>query len=61
MKYGELKRLLQKHGCYLHHEGKRHEIWYSPITKKIFPVGRHNFQEVNTGTCNSILKDAGIK
>lgn len=61
MKYGELKRLLRKHGCYLHHQGTRHEIWYSPITGKQFPVGRHDTQEAKSGTCKSILKDAGIR
>ena len=61
MTYGELKRLLKKHGCRFVREGKRHEIWYSPITGKYFPVGRHNSQEVFPGTYNAILKQAGIK
>jgi len=61
MKFSELKKLLKKHGCKFDHEGKSHEFWYSPITNKTFPLGRHNSQEVKTGTLNSILKDAGIK
>lgn len=61
MTYGELKRLLKKNGCYLHHDGKKHEIWYSPITGKQFPVGRHNSQEVRPGTLKSIKTDAGLK
>lgn len=61
MTFGELKRLLKKHGCQFEHEGKRHEMWYSPITGKRFPVGRHNSQEVFSGTCKEILKQAGIK
>lgn len=61
MRYGELKKLLKGNGCYLHREGKRHEIWYSPKTRKSFTVGRHNGQEVASGTLDSILKEAGLK
>lgn len=39
MKYSELKKMLKKYGCRLDHEGGRHEIWYSPITNKMFPIG----------------------
>ena len=48
MKYSELKRWLRKSGCYLHHEGGNHEIWYSPITGNMFPVGRHDSEESET-------------
>ena len=37
MKYSELKKILIKNGCRFDHSGGRHEIWYSPITKKYFP------------------------
>lgn len=56
MTYSELKRLLKKNGCRFSLEGKKHEIWYSEKT-----VGRHDTQEVATGTLTSILKDAGLK
>lgn len=61
MKTSELKRKLRKAGCYLSEEGTRHEEWHSPITGKYFQVPRHDSQEVRTGTCNKILKDAGLK
>lgn len=61
MRYGEVKRLLQKNGCYKLHEGKRHEIWYSPTTGKQFEVGRHDGEEVKNGILHSILKASGIK
>ena len=54
MKYSELKRLLRKKGCYYDHEGGRHEMWYSPITKKLFPVSRHDGQEVAPPTLAQI-------
>lgn len=54
MKGTELLKILKKHGCYLH----RHDIWYSPITNRQFPVPRHK-DDVKTGTAKSILKGAG--
>ena len=61
MKYSELKKLLKKRGCRFDHEGKKHEIWFSPITGRIFPVSRHDSEDCPAGTLNSILKDAGLK
>ena len=61
MKYSELKILLSKNGCYKQSEGTRHENWYSPITSKLFQVGRHNTEDVKKGTLTRILKDAGLK
>lgn len=61
MTYSELKRQLKKSGCYLLREGGNHEIWYSPITNKQFPVGRHNTEEVRRGTLQTIKEQAGLK
>jgi predicted RNA binding protein YcfA (HicA-like mRNA interferase family) len=60
MTYGELKRLLKKGGCYLHHQGNRHEMRENPKTGKQFPAGRHNAQEVRDGTLKAIKRDAGL-
>lgn len=60
MKTAELLKLFKKEGVQLTRRGKRHDIYYSPITKKEFPVPRHK-TEIATGTLNSILKDAGLK
>lgn len=60
MRTAELLKLLKKHGIYNVRAGGRHEIYYSPITGKYFPVGRHA-KEIPTGTLDSILKDAGLK
>ena len=54
----DLKRLLKKHGCYFKRRGKGdHDIWYSPLTRRSFPVdgkikSRH--------TANAVLQQAGI-
>lgn len=61
MTTSELIKLLKQHGCYLFRHGANHDIYKSPITGKIFSVGRHAKEEVRTGTLKSILKDAGIE
>ena len=61
MKYSELERMLRDAGCYITREGSNHCLWYSPVTGKTFPVGRHKTQEVPTGTLKSIKRDAGLQ
>lgn len=61
MRTSELVKKLKAAGCYKIREGSSHEIWFSPITEKIFQVGRHATEEVSNGTCNRIMKDAGLK
>ena len=61
MRYSELKRKLRRFGCNYQSEGGRHEMWYSPITGKIFPVGRHNSEDVKSGTLRQIEKESGVK
>lgn len=61
MKTSELTKMLRKAGCYIKRHGSSHDIWYSPITDKSFPVGRHPSEEVKTGTANNILETAGLK
>ena len=53
-----VKKVLLKHGCSFERQGKGdHEIWYSPITNKRFPV---DSQIKSCHTANGILKQAGI-
>lgn len=61
MKYSELEKWLKQSGCYILKEGANHTIWFSPITGKKFPVGRHKTQDVPAGTLKSIQKAAGIE
>lgn len=60
LKVSELIKLLKKNGCYLIRHGKKHDIWFSPITKKQFPVPRHPSQDIKSGTLSSIKDAAGI-
>jgi hypothetical protein len=54
----DLKRILRENGCRFERPGKGdHEIWYSPISGRRFPVdadikSRH--------TANAVLKQAGL-
>lgn len=54
----DLRELLRATGCALVRQGKgSHEIWFSPITRRNFPVpvgiaSRH--------TANAILRQAGL-
>ena len=61
MKYSELEKMLKEAGCTVCREGREHRIWYSPITNKTFPVGRHKTEDVRKGTLSSIMRDAGLK
>lgn len=60
MRTQELLKILRKNKCYVLRNGSRHDIWYSEITGKQFPVPRHK-AEIPNGTLNSILKEAGLK
>jgi predicted RNA binding protein YcfA (HicA-like mRNA interferase family) len=59
MKTSEMIKLLKKAGCKKIRDGGDHEIWYSPITNKQFPVWRHG-KEIPTGTAEKIKKEAGV-
>lgn len=54
----KVRDILREHGCSFVRHGKGdHDIWYSPITNRTFPVdgkikARH--------TANATLKQAGI-
>jgi mRNA interferase HicA len=61
VKYAELERKVKKAGCYWVRNGKKHPIWYSPITGKEFDTSHHKSEEVKFGTLKSILRDSGVK
>jgi hypothetical protein len=53
-----LKEILRTYGCYFDRPGKGdHEIWYSPITQRRFPVDQ---KILSRHTANAVLKQAGI-
>jgi predicted RNA binding protein YcfA (HicA-like mRNA interferase family) len=55
----DVKKVLHENGCYYVRPAKGdHEYWYSPITKRTFPVD-HKIKSRHTA--NGIMKQAGIK
>lgn len=54
----ETLKLLLANGYEEKRQGKKHTIFYSPVTKKTIPVKRHDFDEEDM---RYILKEAGIK
>ncbi|MCF0174182.1 MAG: type II toxin-antitoxin system HicA family toxin [Bacteroidales bacterium] len=60
MKTSELIKLLSKSGCYIVRHGSNHDIWYSPITRIMFPIPRHGSREIPRKTLNSIKRQAGL-
>jgi len=54
-----VKKILRKNGCSFDRPGKGdHEIWYSPITGRYFPV---DHKILSRHTANGILKQAGLQ
>jgi len=53
-----VRKILQESGCHVERKGKGdHEIWYSPITKRNFPVdGKIKSRHV----ANAIMRQSGI-
>jgi hypothetical protein len=54
----DVKRILREHNCHPVRSGKGdHEIWFSPITRRNFPVDN---KILSRHTANAIMKQAGI-
>jgi len=60
MKYSEVERKLKKEGCYFLKDGKKHPIWFSPISGKEFQLSKHRSEEVKNGMLKSICRDSGV-
>jgi hypothetical protein len=53
-----VKAQLRKANCYRQRQGKGdHEIWYSPLTRRRFPVD-HKIKSRHTA--NAVLRQAGL-
>lgn len=61
MKFSELVRLLEKNGFKLVKEKGSIRYYAKPGHLKLIRVDFHGAKEVPTGTCNAILKAAGLK
>lgn len=55
----KLKEILRSYGCRFDRQGKGdHEIWFSPISGRRFPV---DSKIKSRHTANAVLKQAGIE
>ena len=53
-----VKEILRAHGCYFERPGKDgHEIWYSAVTQRRFPV---DGKILSRHTANAVLRQARI-
>ena len=61
MKFSELVRILEKNGYSIIKEKGSIRYYNKPGQKKFMRIDYHGSKEVPTGTCNFILKSAGLK
>ena len=61
MKFSELVRLLEQNGFELVREKGSIRYYAKPGVNRLIRVDYHGAKEVPTGTCNAILKAAGLK
>lgn len=61
MKFSELVRLLEQNGFKIVKEKGSIRYYGKPGWDKLIRVDYHGAKEIPTGTCNAILKAAGLK
>jgi predicted RNA binding protein YcfA (HicA-like mRNA interferase family) len=61
MSFSELVRLLERNGFTLVREKGSIRYYTKPGLNKLIRVDYHGAKEVPTGTCNAILKAAGLQ
>jgi predicted RNA binding protein YcfA (HicA-like mRNA interferase family) len=58
VKKRDLERHLRQHGCHLHRNTGKHEVWLNPAAETEAAVPRH--RELPTGTVRSICRQLQI-
>ena len=61
LKFSESVRILEKNGYSIIKEKGSIRYYNKPGQKKFIRIDYHGSKEVPTGTCNFILKSAGLK
>jgi predicted RNA binding protein YcfA (HicA-like mRNA interferase family) len=61
LKFGELVRLLERNGFTLVREKGSIRYYSKPGVDRLIRIDFHGAKEVPKGTCNAILKAAGLK
>jgi predicted RNA binding protein YcfA (HicA-like mRNA interferase family) len=61
MKFSELARLLERNGFILTKEKGSIRYYGKPGLNRLIRIDYHGSKEIPTGTCNAMLKAAGLK
>jgi predicted RNA binding protein YcfA (HicA-like mRNA interferase family) len=61
MRFSELVQLLEKHGFKLVKQKGAIRYYRKPGVDRLIRIDYHGAKEVPTGTCQAILKAAGLK
>ena len=61
MKFSELVRLLEQNGFRIIREKGSIRYYGKPGVDRLIRLDYHGYKEVPSGTCNAILKAAGLK
>lgn len=62
MKTSELKRIAAEYGWTIKRHGSRHDLYGNPKYNYLIAIGRHDKEEVKTGTAaDTIKKIKGLK
>jgi predicted RNA binding protein YcfA (HicA-like mRNA interferase family) len=61
VKFSELVRLLERNGFEIVKEKGSIRYYSKPGVDRLIRIDYHDSKEVPTGTCNAILKAAGLK
>ena len=60
MKWSELRRIAEKKGWYFYRNGNRHDIYRHPDKDYPIIIGRHDKEEIRSGTFNKLKKQIGF-
>ncbi|MCQ2284252.1 MAG: type II toxin-antitoxin system HicA family toxin [Bacteroidales bacterium] len=60
MKWAELKKIITYKGWYLFRHGAKHDIYAHKDSEHRIAIGRHNNEEIPTGTFRQIKKIIGF-
>ncbi|MBR5956962.1 MAG: type II toxin-antitoxin system HicA family toxin [Salinivirgaceae bacterium] len=60
MKWSELRRIAERSGWYLLRNGRKHDIYAHPDKDFIIEIGRHDKEEIKTGTFSKLKKQIGF-
>ncbi|MCE9565505.1 MAG: type II toxin-antitoxin system HicA family toxin [Planctomycetes bacterium] len=58
MERRKLEAHLREHGCELHHNGGKHDVWWNPENEAIVSMPRH--RTVKKPTARGICRDLDI-